>query len=262
MVSRLPIHPLSFDLTANDTIIEQQGILFNHFQAMECPLGLVDRYDSRAEHVMHDTCQNGMIYTFAGKVYATYSSNSADKTLRTQGEIDSSTAMFTLKRTYEDCGDTVTVGVYDKLEFVEQPPLIVERQRVQYNPLTNIDRLQYPITTVQNLIDANGIPYAQGTDFNIVNGNIVWVGNRPGINTDSNRGVVYQVRYLYQPWWIVKSMTKDIRVSRQNNGSDSQLAKSNIAIICQREFQYMNEQNQNNGSTDPHQLPPSDDTEP
>lgn len=261
MFSPLPVQALTIDVDAQDYIVSTQGILYNHYLAMECPLGIVDRFDPRAEHVEHDTCQGGLIYKLAGKVFATSTSNSSDKTLRTQGEIDASTQMFTFRRGYEDCDCAVTVGVYDKLEYAEEPPYIVQRQRIQYNSKTNIDRLQFPAIKIQILMDSEGISYNEGSDYILTNGNIVWIGNRPKVNPDTGRGGVYQVRYLYRPYWIVKSITKDIRVARQNNDDGSTLAKSNIAAICQREYQYMNEKNQNDAavSTDPHQLPQPDD---
>ena len=242
---RLPFNPLELDPDAFDQEIRSQGPRMRHYKALPCPLGLVDRYDARAVHADHDDCQNGFIYRIAGEVTCMFTGNNADKTIRSQGELDSSVSYVTFPRFYDkSCCDSseIYVGVYDKLEYLEDVPHVEEKQLMQYDP-KGIDRLQYPVLKVLYVEDSSGKKYTD-QDFQIVNGNIKWGSNCPGINPETNRGNVYAISYLYKPYWIIRSLTIDIRLSRQIASDGTRyLAKMPISVIAQREFQFMNQRN-------------------
>jgi hypothetical protein len=79
-----------------------------------------------------------------------------------------------------------------------------------------VDRLRHPAVSISDLIDANGVSYEEGVDFKISDsGAIVWLGQkRPGWNATIGKGVVYSVRYMYTPYFIVDRILHEIRVSQ------------------------------------------------
>ena len=55
---------ITLDADAFDDLINSQGAMFEHWSAMRCPVGMVDKHDTmRRPHEHHENCSNGFIYT-------------------------------------------------------------------------------------------------------------------------------------------------------------------------------------------------------
>ena len=89
---------------------------------------------------------------------------------------------------------------------------------------TGVDRLQYPATTVEHLVDADGVEYKEGINFNInPDGNVEWIGQkRPGYDPERGKGKVYAIRYRYVPFFVVVRLIHEIRVSQVTDPANYQ----------------------------------------
>lgn len=212
-----------------------------HYIAVICPLGIIRRGDPRSAHADHENCQNGYIYKRAGVFTVLFHTNSGTKVLQTMGEIDSSTVYMTFPRFYDDQPEReVYVSAADRIELLDQDMLVVEEQLIESHR-AGIDRAHYPIVDVQLLIDSHGIEFKKG-DFIITgNGRLQWVGKRPEFDPRENIGGVYSIRYLYRPFWLIKTIVKDIRISRKPGSDGRELQKMPISVISQREYCFKNE---------------------
>jgi hypothetical protein len=254
----MPFGKLEMQPEAFEDFVNSQGVFMRHYHSLICPIGIQDKYDARSTHAPHDNCQNGMIFIVAGDMKVAFSNNSANRQQQALGEIDSSVAYMTFPIVYDQiscksAGEIIHIGMYDKFEYLDTPPDVVEDEIIQAHR-SGIDRARFPIVDVLHLVDANGVFYFCGTDFVIDAGRIKWIGNRPGVN-DIGNGLCYSVRYTYRPFWLAKSLTKDIRVAQQEPGDGDldpsqpgrYLQKMQMYIIAQREYGFFNEQN--NGPT-------------
>lgn len=208
------------DSTAENSFIANMGILFAHYRAVPCPLGALEVGDIRHSHDHGPNskidCENGFIYTYAGDVWGIFQSNNKKYDFIPPGYYGNSVAIVTFNRYYRDSDKTAAMAEFDKLVPLESPKEFfgVSFQKIQHNP-TGIDRTQFKVCSVEDLIDSDGRLYANGKDF-IVNqhGNIEWIngGERPGIDNRTDKGKIYAVRYRYKPYFYVKAMLHELRV--------------------------------------------------
>jgi hypothetical protein len=247
----LPVEAISFDTSAFDQMLRSQGVVFEHYRAIKCPIGLDDRFDVHS-HAGHDNCSNGFIYKFAGNITGFFSGNSSNSTLDDLGLIDGSTCQVTLPRYYDDKEneDEVAVQHYDRFYLKDVAGTSVNTQTVEAH-VTGIDRLQYPAVKVEYVIDAHGIEYTND-DFRIVEGRIHWGQRRPHFDPKLNKGTTYAIRYRYTPFWYVKNLLHEVRLTRK---IDFQLNKQVVvrmphAVQLQREFVFENEERTRNGPSD------------
>jgi hypothetical protein len=128
------------------------------------------------------------------------------------GLVDSSQAQFTPLSEYEDTGKRVFLAPYDRLLLEEESVLVTRHELVEASP-TGIDRPKFPAVEVLDCVDARGLRYYQGDDFDITqDGLIVWKSRRPGQEIDMGKGVVFGIRYVYRPFWVVTRMIHEIRM--------------------------------------------------
>lgn len=212
---------ISFDKARFDQVVHSQGIKMVHYRAIPNPVGMGDRGDSHA--VLADNrSDDQFIYKEAGVVTAFFSNNSGNTTTPPIGALDHATAYITLPDNYDVAkgkkGDPVLVSTWDRFFLKDVEVRVIKKQFVESNS-TGIDRLQFPATAVEHLIDAAGIEYFINEDFVLTSeGFIKWTGQkRPGWNSQLGRGTVYAVRYRYTPYFIVNRIIHEIRVSRITN---------------------------------------------
>ncbi len=243
---------VTFDIEALDTLIKSQGVMLEHWRAMRCPVGVIDRYDSlRRPHEHHENCSNGMIYTLAGTFQGTFTGNGLSGKADPTGTLDSSSATIIIPRFYtnEDgsLGDRIYPAPYDRLYYAD-PNVLVSNWEVMEAHITGQERLSFPATKVFDLIDARGVRYREG-DYQVVNGNIVWQGqNQPGQEVEVGKGRVYSLRYLYRPFWYVSRMIHEIRLTSVNNEiTGERIAEMAQKLVStQREYIFLNEENDSN----------------
>lgn len=207
---------INFDVEAFDKFIIANGMELVHFKATPCPIGMVDVTDVRAAHHEHADCSNGYIYKYAGTVFGMGVSNGAVTSLEDIGLLDSSIITVTFPRFYQDKpNEHVYVQLYDRFYIKGCEVLAPNSQKVEAH-ITGIDKFTYKIEKVEDpIIDANGRQYTSA-DYKIVDGNLHWISdNRPGFDTNVNKGVIYSIRYLYSPYFYTSRLLHEIRIAHR-----------------------------------------------
>ena len=214
-------YQISFDVDAFDSFIKSQGIWVTHQRAVPDPRGMTSVGDNRDVLNIRPSDSDGYIYRDAGRMQVLFTVNSKNIAASDLGDMAFSTAYMTMPRFYDETGEEVVLHSWDRLYLNDIEIKVTTTQYVEANK-KGVDRLRYPAVKVTDVVDANGISYQQGKEFDLdVDGNIVWKGQkRPGWNTEVNKGVVYSVRYLYTPFFIVNRHLHEIRVSQVTKPGD------------------------------------------
>ncbi len=248
----IPSTSIAFDIPAFDDVLRQHGVTLVHYKAILCPLGLVDRDDSRS-HAEHDDCSNGYLYKAAGEVTVFFSGNSASPMLETYGIADGSTTQITLPRFYDgDENKEISVQHFDRFFLKDVEGFSVSGEYFEANQ-TGIDRTHYLILKVDDLMDSHGKEYVEGRDFELVAGKIRWLKVRPGFDPETGRGTICSIRYRYRPFWYVKNLVHEVRVSREvdHETGEIRLVRMPMALVIQREWVFENESRSSKGKADP-----------
>lgn len=241
-----PDQAISFDPDAFDLLIRTQGVDMVHYRALPCPVGLIDPDDQRHPREHHTNCSNGHLYILGGNIICSFLSNSKESRAIELGRTDSSTVTVTFPRYYEKDNPSqpdveIHPTFYDRLYLKDEKITVVTKEKFACSA-TGVDKLRYPVVKVDLLVDARGKAYYQGTDFNVVGGEIVW-NKSPGIDAESNRGVVCSVRYEYRPFWYVARMIHEVRVAQvENMMGERETMRFNQQMLLQREVVFENEQ--------------------
>lgn len=242
---QIDFEAVAFDPDGFDGLIRANGVKMLHFRSLLCPVGLQDPDDTRRPHDHHADCSNGFIYTPAGEVTIGFLNNSSQQVFVDPGRLDGSTVNAVIPRTYDDSGDRVDLAQHDRLYLKDEEgrdPITVTTNQVVAASVLGDDRLAYPVVEVVDLVDANGRRYAQGVHFDVVQGRIRWVPNvGPGVDAATTKGIVYSVRYRYRPFWYVKNLVHEARLS-QTVGEDGERALTRFPqqAVLQREFWHRN----------------------
>jgi hypothetical protein len=213
-------YQISFDVEAFDNFIRSQGIWITHYRAVPDPRGMASLGDNRDVLNLKPSDSDGFVYRKAGRAQVLFTSNNKNVDPKDLGEMAFSTAYITLPRYYED-GSDVVVHSWDKFYLEDIEIKVTTTQYVEANK-KGVDRLQYPAVKVTDLLDANGVSYEQDKDFNIgPDGEIIWLTQRrPGWNATIGKGVIYSIRYLYTPYFVVSRHLHEIRVSQVTDKMD------------------------------------------
>lgn len=237
---------VNFDPTILDKTIVSKGIRFVHWIALHSPIGLIDKYDSRRPDVEVDSLtSNGRFYIRGGVLTGLMSGNTKDARAIEGGIMHSAVAQFTPTRFYE-CAynqepQRIYLSVFDKL-YLEQEDILVSRDELAAFNEDGWDRLDFPVVQVQAIVDSNGIRY-DSNDYQVEKGGLRWVGNRPGVNPNTGKGVVYSIRYRYRPHWYVERLLHELRlVSREDPVSGKAVIPLNQSCIVNREYVFLNKQ--------------------
>jgi len=240
---------VTMDLDKNDDLITQRGVEFEHWVAIPSPIGLKDRGDYRRSDQYDTVTSNGMIYKLAGCFTAAVVSNSKRKRASEGGIMDSSTARMLVPRYYNDKatadGEEIHLAPGDRVFIKDLEVLVSNYQRMQYNP-GGLDRAQFPIKSVQHLIDSTGKEYKCGYHFKEQDGHIKWIEGRdnPGIDSETGKGRVYSIRYKYNAHWYITDLPNEVRVIQGTNNSGERFPeRMPYSAVIQREYVYYNQNN-------------------
>jgi hypothetical protein len=232
----LPHAAISFDVEAFDAALRSQGVTFVHWRAMRCPVGMTDEFDQRRPHEDHSGCSNGFLYTRAGDITCLFTGNSTQAQITEIGVMDGSTVSITLPRFYDDTQTPVYIAPFDRLYLNEELIVVPDWQLFRTNGQR--DKLNFPVVVVQDLVDSKHRSYFQ-PDFEVRQGEINWLTqNRPGLDPVTGKGLVCSVRYCYRPYWYVKSLIHEVRVSQAENiyTGERQIQRMPQAAVLQREY--------------------------
>lgn len=234
---------VSFDVDAFDEAIRSQGVTFIHYKAMRCPVGMTNQYDTERAHDDHAGCSNGFIYMPAGKVTCLFTGNSASTQPMEMGYANGATVQVTLPRFYDGTQEPIYIAKFDRL-YLDEESIAVVNWHLFTAHMSGRDKLQFPAIKVTDLIDADNEKYTQGVDFDLVQGQVVWTGqHRPGLDLETGRGKVCAIRYLYRPYWYVKQLIHEVRVTQAENPVTGERLVQRMpqAIVIEREYVFEKE---------------------
>lgn len=252
-------YQVSFTPGAHDHLVQSHGIRLVHLRAIPDPRGMTSKGDNHAVgNPTHRTSRDQHIYKEVGIVRAFFSNNSDNVNQQAIGDLIGATAFLTLPEFYEkeseeapDC--PVLVHPYDRFYLKDIETRVVTTQFMEANS-TGLDRLSYPATFVEHLIDADGKEYRENEHFQIdPEGNIKWISqNRPGWNPQIGRGKVYSIRYRYTPYFIVDRIIHEIRVGLITDLATSQRSVRRMPYEVQvvREYVFKDRNRDPNQPTD------------
>lgn len=210
-------HQVSFDPRAFKQLIDSQGVRIAHYRAQPDPTGMLSRGDVHGDAGTRDK-SDGFIYKKAGTVTVWFSGNSDNWDTQIEGVVQYSTAVVTLPEKYDGSDEPLLVAPFDRFYIEDIEVRVINMQYIESNS-NGIDRLQFPATHVESLIDADKQEYHQHKDFEITpEGDIQWTSQRrPGWNPTLNRGKIYSIRYRYVPFFIVSRLMHEIRVAQMTD---------------------------------------------
>lgn len=238
-------YQLSFDAKAFDHDIRAHGIKLIHQRAIPDPRGMASRGDNRDVLDIRPRDSDGFIYKNVAEVTAFFSNNSKDTRVQDIGDIAFSTAYLTFPRFYDGTEKQIYVAQNDRF-YVSDIELKVEAKQIVEHSITGIDRLQFPVVEVLELVDANGVWYEPG-DYRInADGDIEWLTQkRPGTNLTNNRGTVYSVVYLYTPFFVVDRVLHEIRLAKITKGQSRETVRMPYQVLVLRENLFREKYNNN-----------------
>lgn len=236
----LPFEAVSFDMAAFDNLVSSHGVTIEIYSAMICPLGSHDPDDIYG-HLGHTDCSNGFIYTKEGEVEASFLGNSSTPNFQGYGISDEATAQMSVKRFYDCPKDKpVLIGHYYRIYLKDCAVPVVNSEIIESHQ-SGVDRCSYPIIDVQRIKDARGQDYQEGVDFEVKDGLIYWKPNKgPGYDTIQHRGVPFSVHYTYRPFYYVKYLPHEIRVTKDVDPATGEvsLVRGPYQLMLQREWAF------------------------
>ncbi len=256
-LGRLGDMPLvSFDLGQLDRFITGMGVDWCYYRAIPSTVGSVDRGDYRRPNAIDTISSNGYIYERVGVMTAAIIGNSSVQQFGdTGGLIDASAARLVMPRFFNKAdglanGERIYPAIGDRIYLAgsekNEATWVVNYQRVDYD-FGEDSKPQFPIKKIISVETSTGDTLREGTDFVITDcGNIRWLpgGQNPGINPETNKGLPFGVRYLYQPFYYISQIPHEVRVTAtmQEDGTRN-TDRMPYHVQVQREYLYINQQN-------------------
>lgn len=236
---------LSFDPQAFDDAIRSQGIQLVHHRAMRCPVGMIDQYDSRRPHDDHSGCSNGFIYSAAGTITCLFTGVTNELKQQDVGLQDGSTVQVTAPRYYDDeegfeGEEEVQIAPFDRL-YLKQEAVTVPHWQLATAHITGREKLSFPLVSVIDVMDARGRRYSPG-EYRIEDGQLVWTGQGPGLDPNSDKGTVFAIRYTYRPYFYVSRVMHQVRVAQVETMIERMVMRMPQSFLLSREYVYENEQ--------------------
>jgi len=204
------VNPLAYE-----DLIRGHGIRMVQSKPIPCPN---QRTLNGGDHDPACTrCHNGFIYYGDKEFVGVFMGNSLQKNFGMNGvwDYDNATIILPAK---DSSGVEMDFNYFDQIRIPGKA--VRYYQRVEASQ-TGVDRLHFPAISVEMLIDASGVSYAQGVDFELdSSGRIRWKGSsRPGYDLMLDSGSIYSIAYFTEPVFTVISLPHQIR-STQAVGED------------------------------------------
>ena len=112
-------------------------------------------------------------------------------------------------------------------------------QQFEYDT-TATQKLRYPITGIDQMTSVeNGVikTYVEGTDFNIVDGDISWIsGKEPAYDSINERGTVISVSYFMNPVYSVLQHMRELRVTQEYVDGNKVARRLPQEVLVKRDF--------------------------
>ena len=218
-----------------DQLAQNRGIRFLHRMAAPCPnmKRLVDN-NHDPECPFCDGSQ--ILYVQEKEIWGTFSNNTLEKMFEIQGVWEIGTAVITFPTEYPD-GTQADFNVFDKLEC---PDFQIRLSDLKEYDGTTKTGTKYPIINVCDLTSiVNGAikKYTEGTDFNVVNGEIEWIaGQEPSYDDIEEMGEVLSITYSANPVYNVLQTLHEIRASQQMVNGQKIAKRLPQQVLVKRDF--------------------------
>lgn len=218
-----------------DQLAQNRGIRFIHRVAAPCPnmKSLVDN-NHDPECPFCDGSQ--ILYIQDKEIFGLFSSNTLQKMFEVQGVWEIGTAVITFPTEYDD-GTQADFNIFDKLVC---PDFQIRLSDLKEYDNSGTTGTKYPIINVCDItsVVGNAIKkYTQGVDFNIVDGNIVWVaGQEPSYDSIQEMGEVLSITYSANPVYNVLQTLHEIRATQQMVGGQKIAKRLPQQVLVKRDF--------------------------
>jgi len=220
-----------------DQLLQNRGIRFTHRLATPCPnMNAVadNNHDPQCPH-----CDgNGIMYYREKEIWGVFQSNSLQKNFEMQGLWEIGTAVITLPTYYPD-GTAAEFNTFDQLVLEDTSVRLWELKDYETRS-DNSHQMRYPIEKVDfcgAVKDDQKVEFIEGTDFNIVNGNMEWVaGKEPDYDPITQLGEVLSIAYFAKPVYNVLQHMREIRMSQELVGGVKQPVRLPQQILVKRDF--------------------------
>ena len=254
---------VNFDLGAFDDMLHSQGMTLVHYRALKCPIGVVDPDDERHPHGDHGDCSNGFLYRLAAQVTCGVGGNSDNPNVQDFGVLSQAQMTISVPR-YYDIADRngkawpALMAPYDRL-YLAEPDITVPTWQEFECCGGPTDKLRFPVAYVEEFVDNTGRWLVEGQDFTLEAGLIKWLpaGRQPNPNPDAGTGGVCSIRYHYRPYWYVKSMPHEIRVTQLEDPATGRrrTVRAPQQVVLQREYIFENQANDKEAKENQNQRP-------
>lgn len=252
----------TFDLAKQDQFVTGLGVDFMHYKAMPSPIGKADRGDYRRNDGVDTITSNGMLYFCAGVFTATITDNSRDQKRGEELMLDPSVSRIVMPRFYNNQGladgERIYLAPGDRIYIsdTKADSRVPNYQQMDYVPgVKNVP--MFPIVKIEApIVDSLGQEYTEGVDYVVTKcGNILWQpnGKNPGLDPDTGKGRIYAVRYLYNAFWYVHSLPKEVRITNVTNGGVRSPERMPSYAYIIREYVFHNQNKGDDGkNVNPH----------
>ena len=212
--------------------IRAHGVRMIHSKPLLCPKRK-DLYSPDHDPNCRD-CQNGFIYYGPKEFIGLFSGNSNQRNFGMNGTFDIDQVMITIPTKYLD-GSELDAQFYDQVAVVNDECRYF--QLVEHST-TGRDRLHFPATDVDKLVDYYGKEYFFNVDFTIDGGDIVWNSgaSRPGYDITVDRGTIYSINYYCRPVFTVISLPHQFRTTQQMAPGGGQEERFPQTVVCRKDF--------------------------
>lgn len=219
-----------------DQLAKNRGIRFIHKQAAPCPnMKVLNDNNHDPDCPFCDGSQ--ILYIQEKEIVGTFSNNSLEKLFEIQGVWEVGTAVITFPTEYTD-GEQADFNVFDKLLCPDFQVRMTDLKEYEAN--FGSMGLKYPIIKVFNMTSVVNDAlkeYVQGVDFNIVNGEIVFVvGSEPYYNDIEEYGEVLSITYSANPVYNVLQLLHEMRVTQQMVDGQKVAKRLPQQVLVKRDF--------------------------
>jgi hypothetical protein len=220
-----------------DQLAQNRGIRFIHKQAAPCPnMKVLNDNNHQPNCPFCDGSQ--IIYVNEKEIWGTFSNNSLEKLFEIQGVWEVGTAVITFPTEYPDDQSQADFNVFDKLVCPDFQVRMTDLK--EYDSTFPSMSLKYPIERVFNMSSVvNGVlkEYVQGVEFNIVNGEIVFVsGLEPAYNDIEEIGEVLSITYSAGPVYNVLQTLHELRATQQMVDGQKVAKRLPQQVLVKRDF--------------------------
>jgi|GEM_PF-2994536 len=226
---KVPTPNVTMNPESFEDFIRGHGVRMTHKRPVPCPN--VKDINASDHPPSCNMCFNGFIYYDKSHFIGAFMGNSLDRRFNPEGSWDLDQAQIIIPVKDEE-GEILDVQYFDQIEV---PDFTVRYyQRIEHTQ-NGVDRPQFKVVSIDFVMDANGKVYRPGID--VVpdgDGRVKWIGDRPGYDPVTKRGVVYSINYYTPPTFSIVNLPHQLRITQTKDlagGSNVQARFPQLAIV-------------------------------